>query len=999
MADGARRRQRKGVVTRHLGTLDRLIAEEDVDGVRSRLESVIHSFADFKETHVSYHDTLVNEEDIQASDTWFSDMQTTYVAPVIAAKTWLRTQAARVDLPDIANPPAVTREDLLHYLHLPKVELDKFDGNPLEYLTFIAVFDEVVDNTVMDGQVKLTRLLQYTCGSAKAAIRNCALIGGEFGYNQARAIMHNRYGNAHLVSQRLISELKTGKRVVNADDLQQLADELAMAVTALEQLGKLSELNTQQSMIDILHRCQPYTRNRWRNKALESKRLNDDYPNLRDFAAFIQREASDACDPVYGLFHAKKCDDVKGVNYNTVTGNPDPVTSSGPRYRPTRTSDVVDRACVLCSQPHKLSQCGLFTGMQPRERFQVAKRHRLCFNCLLGGHISTTCYKQSMCTVPNCNRKHSELLHTDTVDDGNAVYDDIQVCNIATQREGASVYLPIVPVIVNGSSYPVYALLDSGSTNTFVTKQLVQKLKLQGKDVQYNMSTLGQSSEVKSTTVTFCLTSVQDDVKFDVMTALAVNSIPVRYPGSVIDIDQYPYLADLDLPRHSSDVRVDILIGMNNADALMPLEVKCSDKQKRHPYATGILFGWSLNGPVVNLTNSLQVSSHFVNLEQRISKLWEIEQCDEDSQSLSYDDRKVEDLWRREVKHEGGHYVVPIPWKDGRPSMPNNRAQAQGRLDNLIKQLHKGDHFGKDSDQIIKRQLLEEGHKVYVEYDDGGLAAFKEKRNDLEDIKKQADIPEREAKEQHEKDVQEAEARVQARLYNEQSETEFRRLDVNNDGLVSVTEMTGQLAFDVDLDGKVSPEEAKEYLEDNEAVNYETFHDKVWPNVKEILEKEREKTEGTKEPVKGDTDQPALPTPRPTITPPTAPVVFPTPPPLDREPPIEVREDLGEDDEEDTSEEEERFALRDNGDDEEEFDEEKEYLLELQRQQKWVKDEPNLTVGDLVLLLDENSPLGLVKDISVGRDGLVRSVRVKTATTEFVRPITKLVVLEGALYE
>ena len=511
MADGARRRQRKGVVTRHLGTLDRLIAEEDVDGVQNRLESVIHSFAEFEETHVSYHDALVNEEEIQASDTWFSDMQTTYVTSVKAAKLWLRTQAARVDL-DMANSPAVTREDLLHYMHLPKVELDKFDGNPLEYLTFIAVFDEVVDNTVMDGQLKLTRLLQYTSGSAKAAIRNCSLIGGESGYSQARDILHNRYGNAHLVSQKLISELKTGKRVVNADDLQQLADELSMAVTALEQLGKVSELNTQQSMIDILHRCQPYTRNRWRNKALESKRLNDDYPKLRDFAAFIQREASDACDTVYGLFHANQRDDVKGVNYHTVTGNPDPVTSSGPRYRPTRTSDVVDRACVLCSQPHKLSQCGLFTGMQPIERFQVANRHRLCFNCLLGGHVSTTCYKQSMCTVPNCNREHSELLHSDTVDDDNAVHDNIQVCNIATQREGASVYLHIVPVIVNGSSYPVYALLDSGSTNTFVTKQLVQKLKLQGKDVQYNMSTLGQSSEVKSTTVSFCLTYVQDDV-------------------------------------------------------------------------------------------------------------------------------------------------------------------------------------------------------------------------------------------------------------------------------------------------------------------------------------------------------------------------------------------------------------------------------------------------------------------------------------------------------
>ena len=119
-------------------------------------------------------------------------MQTTYVAGVKAAKTWLKAQAAHVDISDMANPPAVTREDLLNVMHLPKVEVDKFDGNPLEYLTFIAVFDEVVDSTVMDGQVKLTRLLQYTSGSAKAAIRNCALIGGESGYSQARDILHNR---------------------------------------------------------------------------------------------------------------------------------------------------------------------------------------------------------------------------------------------------------------------------------------------------------------------------------------------------------------------------------------------------------------------------------------------------------------------------------------------------------------------------------------------------------------------------------------------------------------------------------------------------------------------------------------------------------------------------------------------------------------------------------------------------------------------------------------
>ena len=47
----------------------------------------------------------------------------------------------------------------------------------------------------------------------------------------------------------------------------------------------------------------------------------------------------------------------------------------------------------------------------------------------------------------------------------------------------------------------------------------------------------------------------------------------------------------------------------------------------------------------------------------------------------------------------------------------------------------------------------------------------------------------------------------------------------------------------------------------------------------------------------------------------------------------------------------------------------------------------------------ENSPRGswplrLVQKVNVGRDGLVRSARVKTKSTILTRPITKIVILE-----
>ena len=103
----------------------------------------------------------------------------------------------------------------------------------------MAIFDEVVHTKVMDGQVKLTRSLQYTTGPAKMAIKKCSLIGGDAGYIQARDILKNRYGNSHLVSQMIITDLKNGKRITKANELQQLADELSTALTALGQVCRI----------------------------------------------------------------------------------------------------------------------------------------------------------------------------------------------------------------------------------------------------------------------------------------------------------------------------------------------------------------------------------------------------------------------------------------------------------------------------------------------------------------------------------------------------------------------------------------------------------------------------------------------------------------------------------------------------------------------------------------------------------------------------------------
>ena len=82
----------------------------------------------------------------------------------------------------------------------------------------------------------------------------------------------------------------------------------------------------------------------------------------------------------------------------------------------------------------------------------------------------------------------------------------------------------------------------------------------------------------------------------------------------------------------------------------------------------------------------------------------------------------------------------------------------------------------------------------------------------------------------------------------------------------------------------------------------------------------------------------------------------------------------------------------------------REYLPQLQRRMKGLDDQRNLSVGDIVLLIEENPlrnvwNIACVLSVKLSDDGKVRSARIKTKDSEVVRPITKLCFLEGEVRE
>jgi protein kinase C substrate 80K-H len=158
------------------------------------------------------------------------------------------------------------------------------------------------------------------------------------------------------------------------------------------------------------------------------------------------------------------------------------------------------------------------------------------------------------------------------------------------------------------------------------------------------------------------------------------------------------------------------------------------------------------------------------------------------------------------------------------------------------------------------KQKQEKGYAVKLEYMQQGRRTKDEKISQLSDLtkekdslaevkntlqvaKEEAEVPEKVAKEKHEKVWEAVKAERQKAKDAEKAAVAFAELDVNQDKIVDYPEIMKCADFDIDSDGTVSEEEAKEYLEDSEQTDLDKFTNKIWPNIKEIYKSKASKEE------------------------------------------------------------------------------------------------------------------------------------------------------------
>ena len=279
-------------------------------------------------------------------------------------------------------------------MRLPTPQVPKFNGDPLEYASFIMAFEARILPYVTTEANKLYYLDQQLEGCAKELIQGCIFMDANSGYTEARHLLYMEYGDPFKVATAYIEKANNWPNLKDDDDqgLRTLSHFLTKCTNAMQNVTHMNVLNHLTNMQTIVLKLPLYLQNKWRDTVgrLRNRSL-DRVVTFHDLAQFVKTEASSANDPVFSK---------EALGQRQLKHNASVFAISFPH------SAI---QCDMCKQDHDIEQCKEFLAMTLSARRMYLQRNRRCFACFGYNHLSKDCKKKRQCKT--CGRKHPTSLH------------------------------------------------------------------------------------------------------------------------------------------------------------------------------------------------------------------------------------------------------------------------------------------------------------------------------------------------------------------------------------------------------------------------------------------------------------------------------------------------------------------------------------------------------------------------------------------------------------
>ena len=203
---------------------------------------------------------------------------------------------------------------LLKQQSAPEIDIDCFDGNPLNYRYFMAIFAEVVENRINDPRGCLTRLIKYTKGEAKELVMNCIHLPPGEGYKVAKMLLEERYGDPHRLLASYRKEIKEWQplKIGDATSFRRFSNFLVKCQNVTGRTN-WNALDNPDIICMLLSKLPGNLQDRWNRKVFYMRRQHAREPKPSNFTNFVDEEIPLLNDPMFSRdavsqYHQEKKD-------------------------------------------------------------------------------------------------------------------------------------------------------------------------------------------------------------------------------------------------------------------------------------------------------------------------------------------------------------------------------------------------------------------------------------------------------------------------------------------------------------------------------------------------------------------------------------------------------------------------------------------------------------------------------------------------------------------
>ncbi|UYV65562.1 hypothetical protein LAZ67_3004702 [Cordylochernes scorpioides] len=634
--------------------------------------------------------------------------------------------------------------DTTEKIRLPTIELPKFSGNLMDWLTFWAQFEKIHLDIRLKDSDKFYYLLQSLSVDTEAYKIVSIYPLTDENYSKAIDALRRRYANPDLLLQIYVRELL--KLVIDSASGKKKLSFHELYYRIQSYLGSLKSLNLESASPDtwlypLVESClSDELLLAWQRRSQFVKLDVEHQTRLDQLMDFLEKEIliQQNIQLAKGGFRIAETSDQerkKGFNKKkndipTVTGLQQ--TELG--------------GCIFCEKKHASQNCFAAKKMSLEEKRKVIREKKVCFKCLKGRHLARYCRTKVRCyncgsshflimctrgdrnnkeaaqlgiepelTNQNSERVKQRVSHRENSESFDATVkpnEDLKRhndCSNQVCQRNVALQTLMLNVIAPKGRKLVRAFLDSGSQHTYILKTTAEELGL--KPVTKETVHHALFGGMQTTAVTHSLYDVQlkaDDENF-------VCKVTVRDQSKICQaLPRIPKTSLISRELEQRKIKVtdlgndnppiELLIGADIYGKLMTgktLQLDCG--------LTAMLthFGWTLLGSLKEWSeeeNSMMVMSMntmFGDARQdfSISQLWDLDTIGvrdpvEVKSSVEQETAFKNEFLKNISRNKDGRYVVPLPWIEGHPPLPTNEIAAHKRLVSTTRKLKTSSKYG-----------------------------------------------------------------------------------------------------------------------------------------------------------------------------------------------------------------------------------------------------------------------------------------------------------------